>query len=395
MPIDFKEIAELAEKYKNISPIELPFRISHLAPEKRRALAEHIAGKEKAQYKIPSWHQNNQIIFPAQLYLSQSSSEKTALFKSKLLTGKTLIDLTGGLGVDTWAFAQQFEKVWYVEKNSEIYRLAQHNLKSLGLHNVELHNQTAEEFLMAFPQKVDTIYLDPSRRNPQGKAIAQIHQTEPNILQLLPLLFQKTQKVLLKASPMFDIHQALKLLVFTTKVFVISWKNECKEILYLLENKTSALSVTQVPIHTYNLLENSVQHFSATTNEEQNATVSYCNQIHKYLYEPNSSILKAGFFKLISEKFALQKLHPSTHLYTKDQIIETFPGRVFEIQQNLTELKKFIANRKQINVLVRNVPFSVEEFYKKHHLKEGGTEWLIICNTYPNQKVALYARRVQ
>lgn len=391
---NLNELQTLLKQCLNVSWEKLPFVLQKYPAPLRKMLIEQIEGRKKIQHKIPSWHKISDLLFPATLSVEQCSSEKTAFFKANLLSGKTLIDLTGGFGVDTWAFAQTFEKVWYVEKNPDLFQITKHNFEVLGLTNVSLHNQTAQDFLQNFHEKVDSIYLDPARRDKQGKSIAQITDTEPNILELLPQLFEKTEKILLKTSPMFEIKEALKILPNVASVYVVSVQNECKEVLYLLQKNTQT-QWHNVPIHTYNLLENQTESFTATYAKESELSVNLANTLSEYLYEPNSAILKAGFFKSIAERFALQKLHPHTHLYTHKEIITDFAGRIFRVKKMLSNPQRELAEiGSKWNILARNYPLSVAEICKKYKLQEGGNEFLIATTMQDNRKVLVWAERI-
>ncbi|MCS6795662.1 MAG: hypothetical protein RMJ97_10985 [Raineya sp.] len=363
--------------------------------ELRKKVIEQIEGRKKIQNKLPTWLTYENILLPPALHLEQCSSEKTAFFKASLFQGKTLADLTGGLGVDTWAFAQKFEKVWYVEKNPDLFQIALHNFAVLGLTNVSARNDTAENFLSQFHQKVDYIYLDPARRNLQGKSLAQITENEPNVLELLPLLFEKTNQILLKTSPMFEIKEALKILPYIQNVYVVSLHNECKEVLYLLQKDLHA-DWQNIPITTFHLLESNTEKFTATFAEESRAEVNFASKIQTYLYEPNPSVLKAGFFRSVAEKFDLPKLHTHTHLYTHNLYLSDFVGRIFKVKSVLENPKKEIPQiGSQFNILVRNYPLSVAEICQKYKLKEGGKDFLIATTLQPNQKLLIWAERVK
>ncbi len=391
---NFSELQTLLKKYLNVPLSELPFVLQKYPTFLRKWIIQQIEGRKKIQNKLPRWHENDTLLLPSSLNLEQSSSEKTAFFKAQLLSGNSILDLTGGLGVDTWAFAQQFKKVWYVEKNPELFRIAKYNFEVMGIKNISLHNAEAQHFLQNFPEVVDYIYLDPARRNSQGKSIAQITETEPNILELLPLLFNKTEKILLKTSPMFEIKEALKILPNVAGVYVVSVQNECKEVLYLLE-KNFCPEWQNIPIHTYNLLENNSQIFTSTFAKESKAKVHLAPLVQEYLYEPNSSILKAGFFRSIAEKFNLYKLHSNSHLYTQGELLENFSGRVYRIKKILQNPQKELPEiGSAFNIITRNYPLSVSEICKKYKLKEGGKDFLIATTLVSNKKTIIWAERI-
>lgn len=391
---NFSELQILLKKYSNAPLSELPLALQKYPTFLRKWIIQQIEGRKKIQNKVPRWYENYALVFPPALNLEQSSSEKTAFFKAQLLSGNTILDLTGGFGVDTWAFAQKFKKVWYVEKNPDLFQIVRHNFEAMQINNVSLHNAEAQHFLQNFPEVVDYVYLDPARRNSQGKSIAQITEAEPNILQLMPLLFDKTEKILLKISPMFEIKEALKILPNVASVYVVSVQNECKEVLYLLE-KNFCPEWQNIPIHTYNLLENNSQIFTSTFAEESKAKVRLAPLIQEYLYVPNSSILKAGFFRSIAEKFNLYKLHSNSHLYTQSELLENFSGRVFRIKKILQNPQKELPEiSSAFNIIIRNYPLSMPEICKKYKIKEGGKDFLIATTLASNQKAIIWAEKL-
>ncbi len=355
---------------------------------------KQISGRQTAKVKIPSWFVNDDILYPVHLSLEQASSEATASYKASLIPdeNKTFVDLTGGMGVDFAFLSQRFAKSVYVEQNWELCDIAGHNFEVLGLQNVAIENSTSETFLEKMPA-VDVIYLDPARRDDSGRKVIRIEDCSPNVSEIQDLLLAKAKKVLLKFSPMLDISLAIKSLKNVSEIHIVSVENECKELLFLLSLNADDTIYTAVNLNK----NNSTEKFYFTSNEEQNTEISFTDTIGKYLYEPNASILKAGAFKSVAKQFNLQKLHVNSHLYTSDNLIPDFPGRIFEVKDwftpNKKNIKTFVYNTKKANISVRNFPMSVVEIRQKTGLKEGGEVYLFGTTMADGEKVWVIAQK--
>jgi len=344
-------------------------------------LFEQIAARRKAKDKLPLYYHTDGVIYPPQHNLEQSSSQLTASFKSDIAASvlkarPVIADLTGGFGVDTYFFSTNAASVHYVETDESLAQLAQHSHRLLGATNIEYHHQKAEDFLATFGASLDLIYVDPSRKSEQKKKIVLLQESFPDIVSLASKVFAKSTWLLVKASPLLDIQAGMAELPHIRKVFVVSVKNECKEVLLLCEKDFAGVPV----IEAVNLQSAAnVETFQFTFPEERASEVVLSEPL-KYLYEPNASILKAGAFKSIASRFLLKKLHPNTHLYTSDTLVDKFPGRKFAIEDFVKPdralLRKFFADGKA-NVTTRNYPLSAEALKKKSGLMDGGDKFLI------------------
>ena len=302
----------------------------------RQIQARQVLGK-----KLPSWAESDELVFPKKLSLEQCSSELTAKYKSSLVKGKTLIDLTGGMGVDTSFLSDNFEKTFYVEMQEELCEIAKHNFKILNK-NIEVVNDNAEHFL-TICDEVDCIYLDPARRDEYGRKMVSLHDCSPDVVELHDLLLKKAKSVLIKVSPMLDIEMVKKELKDITEIHVVAVKNECKEILIKTQRrkdtKTQSVensvtlrlcdSATSIDVIATDLREG--WNFSFDEDEELDAQWTLADAVGKYLYEPGVACMKAGCFKLLSQRYGLDKLHRNSHLYTSDELVSDFPGRIFEV----------------------------------------------------------------
>jgi hypothetical protein len=356
-------------------------------------IVDQIFGRKKAKAKLPSLYHNELIIFPPSLNLEQSSSELTAKFKLQLLAAllaktDSAVDLTGGFGVDTISLRNLFKEFHYVEPQNDLLQIVQFNCQQLHIDNVKFNHTTAEKFIAETKSSFDAIYIDPSRRLADKKVVS-FKECSPDITGLQNVLFQKSELLLIKAAPMLDIKQGLRDLSYVFKVIVLSVKNDCKEILFICKKGVDA-----TPMLTAVNLDSNQSEFSFTFPEEE-STASDFSACKKYLFEPNSSILKAGAFKAIGKRFGLPKLHIHTHLYTSDNLIHDFPGRVFEIINEIKLDKKQVRDafpEGKANVVTRNYPLSPDELKKKLGLQDGGELYLIGLTDI--KKKVLVTRRI-
>lgn len=354
-----------------------------------------IAGRQVAAEKIPSWKEIEDIWYPKHLSLEQCSSEITARYKARLLARlpqkESFADLTGGFGIDCSFLAAAFKSATYVERQKELCEIAAHNFPILGLPHLNVRNEDGVSYLEAM-SPVDCIFLDPARRNEHGGKTVAISDCEPNVAELENLLLNKASSVMVKLSPMLDLSLALKELQHTREVHIISVNNECKELLLLLGQSLSENTV-EIPIHCINLSTKGEQHFAFSREQEQRSECTYTNTLGTYLYEPNASLLKAGAFRSISAAYSLKKLHPNSHLYTSETLIEDFPGRTFRITNqysfNKKEIKEGLSDLKKANITVRNFPATVAELRKRTKLTEGGDTYLFASTLNDGQKVLI------
>ncbi|MBK8557809.1 MAG: hypothetical protein IPL65_19610 [Lewinellaceae bacterium] len=207
------------------------------------AMAAQIEALRKIKDKAPSWYLPS-LQMPAMLSVEQASSERTGMFKARLFSGNAMADLTGGMGIDSWCFAQRFSQVYCVEQQAALAQLDQYNFGILGADNIEVFNQTAESFLQTFSQPLDLIYLDPARRDEASRRVYRLEDCSPNVLENLDLLLQKAPRVLLKTAPMLDVKAAIQALGAVSRIWIVALRDEVKEVLYLLEpTAASAISL--------------------------------------------------------------------------------------------------------------------------------------------------------
>ena len=346
------------------------------------AIINQIIGRKISRKKIPSWHKNPEIKYPRKLAMEQCSSELTARYKSQLFKGKKFIVLTGGIGVDSYFISQSFESGIHIEQNKELQAIVSLNFETLKT-NINSYCTNGIEFLKNNNQKFDLIYLDPSRRDINKNRVYQIEDYTPNITEHIDLLFSKSNNILIKTSPFLDFSKVTSKLPNVKAIYVLSVKNDCKEVLYHLQKKFTKY----ISYHCCDLSTKSSFNFS----EDQEYNPCQKSLPLRYIYEPNNSILKAGGFNTIGNAFELKKLHNNSHLFTSHKFISNFPGRIFKLKEtlalNIKKVKKKIPSMKA-NITKRNFPISVKEIRKKTGLKEGG-EVYIFATTLMNDKPQL------
>jgi 16S rRNA G966 N2-methylase RsmD len=351
-----------------------------------------IKGRQIAKAKVPSWYNVPGILYPPHLSLEQCSSERTALYKSSLLSGKSMADLTGGMGVDCSFLSHNFDHVTYIDCQEDLCEIAFHNFSVLGLTNIDVKQQDSVQYLQSI-HSVDVIYLDPARRNNHGQKVFAIADCEPNIVEIKDLLLSKSNRVLIKLSPMLDLYEACLQLPCVRQIHVVSSDNECKELLFLLDKER-----TENPsIYCINLMSSGVQSFVFNREEEASVTCQYTDDVKAYLYEPNASILKAGAYKVLAQRFDLLKLHPNSHLYTSDNFLPDFPGRVFSVVAcsnfSKKEIKQLLSEIGKANITVRNFPKTVKELYRQFHILEGGDDYLFATTTASGKHLIIHCKR--
>lgn len=352
-------------------------------------LIQQIQSKQKCKFKLPTWYATPNLVYPVKLSVEQSSSERTAAYKASLVQGHSLIDLTGGMGVDAYYFAQHIKQLTHCEWSSELSASVQHNFGVFGITNVHFVTGDSLTYLQHREQSFDWIYIDPSRRNEAKGKVFLLEDCLPNVPENLDLLFAKSQNILLKTAPILDLSSGIKSLKHVAAIHIVAVDNEVKELLWVLNQE----SASTPPIYAVNLTKQGteVTRFTAETYRD----CSYSLPLD-YLYEANSAIMKSGEFTAVAYQFGVAKLHEHSHLYTHTDCV-AFPGRVFKIDACLpyikSEMKKWVQTK--ANISVRNFPDSVEEIRKKWKIKEGGDQYCFFTTDLNNQKIVLLCSKIK
>ena len=384
-------------------------RFPHLSDADFRFFLQQIEGRQRTRDKLPTLAQKADWWYPIRLSCEQCSSEATACYKTHIVqsfysqpsTFDTLIDLTGGYGIDTFFMAQHAEQVHYVERNAELCAIAEHNF-SLYRPHIQIQNTTAEAFLASLPHHPlaqrpiggtpsnstashTLIYLDPARRSQSGGKVFRIEDCEPNVIDLLPALRRHASHIMIKFSPMLDITAALRALGKDWDTHIVAVHNEVKEVLLTTGTNT---------IHAVNICATHTDRFVFSHEDEKNAPMQIASHIKQYIYEPNAAIIKAGAFRLVGERYGLQKLDTNTHLYTSSTLLPDFPGRVWKvIDAELKDPKKQLDAQAKYSIISRNHPLMPEQIRKKYKLHDGDDYYLLAAR-HQGKPILISAKRL-
>lgn len=353
------------------------------------SILNQIEAKSKAKDKLPTWFSTENIIYPSKISVEQTSSEKTASYKASLISGQSLIDLTGGFGVDDYYFSQKFKTIAHCEINEDLSVLVKHNFEQLEVKNCAFYADDSANVLNESTQKWDWIYIDPSRRNDAKGKVFMLKDCLPNVPESLDFYFEKADSILIKTAPLLDISAGLSELKFVKNIHIIALDNEVKELLFEIHNQYRGA----ITIKTANILKDKIETFEFVLGE---ADYPSYHLPQKYLYEPNSAIMKSGGFDEVSTSFNINKLHKHSHLYTSEELID-FPGRTFEIEKLLSygknDMKTALLNQ-QANVTTRNFPDTVENIRKKWKIKNGGNVYCFFTTDKNDNKIVLICRKI-
>ena len=421
---DVRQLAFLGSKYPEV---DMPFAL------------DQIRGRKMARVKLPRWASLEGIIYPPHISMEQCSSESTALYKAELAarllglpassSGTEMkaeneiefVDLTGGFGVDfSYIAARLGVKSMYVERQAHLCETAKENFERLGLKNAIVKNGDGIEVLHSFqPKKKDAasaddslgitydqsrsllktnlglkiIFIDPARRDDAGNKVVSLKDCTPDVTVLQEEMLSKADYVIIKLSPMLDWHRAVSELSHVREVHIISVNNECKELLLVLSARnmgdmeaSSADGEDGGVNHAGNLriyCINDTQSFVCDESDMETSSVKIAPSIleeMQYLYEPNASLMKAGCFGVLSERYDARMLSKNSHLFVSQAPIEAFPGRSFRIiavsSFNKKELKRHLSGITKANIATRNFPLSVAELRKRLKLKDGGETYI-------------------
>lgn len=378
------EVREFIQQNENEDIASLVLRGSPFPSVPMASIADQIMSRRKARIKLPTFYSTEGVIWPPPVSIEQSSSEITAAYKAGLFKGNLAADLCGGTGVDSYFLAGSFGKVDYVEKESHLTEIANHNFGTLGRENIRVHHSTVGDFLSGTTDQYDVIYIDPDRR-PQSRRVVSFEDSEPNVIELIPEMLKKTDKLVIKASPMMDIGLGISELQKVTAVHIVAVKNECREVLFELSSNNRKDPIFKA----VNISGSSTTEFLFTEADEKEMKPDYSDPL-SYLYEPNTAILKAGGFQVVGRRYNVFKLHPNSHLYTSQHLVDDFPGRIFRILDNMHFSKKLMKTLVgKGNVTARNFPMTAEEFRKSSGLKDGGDDYYFLTTGHLGQRLVI------
>ena len=356
-----------------------------------REAVVQIEGWQLSREKLPTWAATEGITYPPRISMEQCSSEATATYKASLAHGSNIADLTGGFGIDCSYLARNFDKATYIERNGLLCDIARDNFDRLGMHHITVINGNSEEQLTTLPQQ-DWIFIDPARRDGDGRKVVALSDCEPNVVVLEEQLMEKACKVMIKCSPMLDITAACRELRHVSEIHIVAVKNECKELLFILSAETPATpSVTCV-----NLRGDSKELFTFTPQQEQESAAAYTDKVGTYLYEPNAAIQKAGCFHSLATATNTLKLHPNSHLFTSDEYVGEFPGRQFRVKSvhgfSKEDIKQ-ISTLGKANITVRNFNHDTALLRKRLKLADGGENYIFATTLSNGEKVLVVCEK--
>ncbi len=371
-------------------PYKLLLQNSPFEHVSMKFLVRQIQGRKVAATKFPFLLDHKTFIYPPKVSLEQASSEKIANYKADLIEGKSFADLTGGMGIDSYLLGRKFQECHYVEPNNDLFESTIKNFKVLDYIQCKGTNNTAEEFLKANKKQFDWVYIDPSRRI-EGNRKTSITNYEPNIVALKDQLLSAGKNVMIKLSPMQDISECISVLEQIEYVWVISIKNDVKELLLQLgNNKNNNPQINVVDLDKQSS-SYQAQYLERIVNVD-------CSTTKKYIYQPAAALVKSELHNRNAASLGFEKLHPNTQLYTSDNLVQSYFGRVFEVRavvsSNRKELRKHLPNMKA-NVIAKNYPLSPQELISKLKIKEGGEDYLLAFTDVSSKKVLTVCDRLK
>lgn len=357
-------------------------------------ILDQIKVRQKARLKSLDLYETNGIIFPINDVYEQASSFACAAYKASLVSGGCFVDLTAGSGADAYAFAKGFKSGVLVERDGACAALLKHNVGVLAKEykaagGLTVYHGDADAYVQGMGA-VDFAFIDPQRREGGRRGIYDLSSCSPDVISLLPVLENKVRRVIVKTSPVLDIEKAIASLGSVTKVHVVQWQGECKEVLYdlnfLSSVKNEDVEIVAVDIDSSGKVQ---QSFSYKISDEKSAVLDYAMPL-KFIYESGPAFQKSGGFKSMALAFNVKKLHQHSHIYTSNDIDANFPGKRYEVVDVVTAKAKGLGVKKA-DLTLRNFPGTVQMLRKKLKLSDGGchrifattlcdeTKKLIIC----------------
>lgn len=360
------------------------------------AAINHIENFKNTRRKFNSTFPGSEKLLPEYMPIKisteQASSTPTAFLHRELaelegVNSPTILDMTCGLGIDT-SFLGSIPNanITTIELNEDIWLVAKNNFAHRS--NIEVINADSVEFLKNTKQHYNLIFIDPARRDSSGGRVFNLHDCNPDVIEILSLLKQHGDKIMIKMSPMLDVTQTIRDLPGIVSLHIIELQGECRELLAIIEDKQL---IENPKIFVW---RNGDIVFSFTHEEETAANVFNSMPAKGYyLYEPSAAIMKAAPFKLLSQQYMIGQLGNNTHLYTSEKYIPDFPGAIYEIDDVLpysSSVIKNIARQKlKADVAVRNFSISAQDLKKRLKIQSSGDLRIMGVTTADNKPYLL------
>lgn len=375
--------------------------------EQRRAIATQVALRPALERKLPSWSAVGAYI-PNSLNLEQASSEETAQHKANLLQPEDrLIDLTGGMGVDFWAMATRVDTAVYVEQNPELYAATRYNMPLLLSRGTQHYiNGNSVELL---PQLIRTyrptvIFVDPARRVMQqaDKRVYAIEDCSPSLHELLEIIRtmgdDAPRSILAKLSPMLDIKHCLEHLPHISAVWAVAYRGEVKELLLDIRPLELSLAIDQVPLHGIDLMPGGREQAFVGRFSEEQEPCRMADKLGAYIYEPNGAILKLGMYQQVGRAYGLSKLHQHSHIYTSEELVADFPGRILAVQRiwpyQSRLIKSLARELPAAQITCRNFPLGADKLRQQLKLQDSSRATIIATTLHDGSLVLIETTRV-
>lgn len=375
---------------------------SHPADVDMQAALTQIAGHQAAVRKLPAWASVTEILYPPHLSMEQCTGQLLAEYKKTVVTGifqgdsYRFTDLTGGFGVDCYYLSEGASSCCYNERDALLCSIAAHNFPLLGRPDTVISNLTAEEFLEnAAPDSTDLIYMDPARRSQTGQKLVSIADCSPDASALQDKLLETAATVIIKLSPMLDIHRTLSELRHVSRVMVLSVAGECKELLVFMQRGFSGEPVIQaVNIDTDGkpgtVLQSTLPADAALPSKNADDSVL---EKAGFLHEPYAAHMKSGLFRTISQQYGVWQLQQDSHLFLSEEPVTDFPGRSFRIRRIMDFDRRsasvFFKEIGSANIAVRNFPMGADELRKRFKVKDGGTAYVFATTSQSGRKLLI------
>lgn len=359
-------------------------------PFDKRFAVMQIECRKKAKNKIPELLANERFLFPKAISAEQCTHQQVAKFHASLFQPTdSVLDMTMGLGVDSYYISQRVASLKAIELDEEIAAAGAHN------YAFTVVNADSVAWLTQTDERFDAVFIDPARRGDGGARLYGLADCAPDVLSILPAIKTHAKRLYIKASPMIDVTQSMRdLAPHLTDVWAVSVKNECKELFFEVD---FGVECADVQLHALNFEAGGTQEF-AVDSAALAVEGSYGSpSAGQYLYEPNASVMKIGAFAALTRQFPIQQIAKNSHLYYSDDFVEDFPGRKFTIDSIIPfsgkEAKAVGKQHKQLNIATRNFRLSPDELKKRLKVRDGGDCYLFATTLANAEQVLLLTRK--